>query len=88
MLGEDTKSVAEWTDLTLTSRNDVTAGSVPMVGFPYHKIESYMDKIRNIDKLYFYDVNDVRLNKYVEEITEEFYAWYIGSIYAITHNKL
>ena len=46
VLGEDAKSVSEWADLTLTSRNDPNSGRVPMVGFPYHKLESFLDKIR------------------------------------------
>ena len=46
VLGEDAKSVAEWTDTTLTGRNDPNAGRVPMVGFPFHKLDKYVEKIR------------------------------------------
>ncbi|MBQ5816534.1 MAG: hypothetical protein IIW33_03620, partial [Oscillospiraceae bacterium] len=46
VLGEDAKAVAEWADLTLTSRNNPNSGRVPMVGFPYHKLESFVEKIR------------------------------------------
>lgn len=46
VLGEDAKSVAEWTDLTLTSRNDANAGRIPMVGFPFRVFEVYVEKIR------------------------------------------
>ena len=46
VLGEDAKSVAEWTGATLVSRNDPNSGRVPMVGFPFHMIEKYVEKIR------------------------------------------
>ena len=46
VLGEDAKSVAEWTNATLTSRNDPNAGRVSMVGFPFNKIEAIVEKIR------------------------------------------
>ena len=46
VLGDDAKAVAEWADLTMTSRNDPNTGRVPMVGFPFHKLEAYVKKIR------------------------------------------
>ena len=46
VLGEDAKAVAEWVDLTLMSRNDPNAGRVSMVGFPFNRIEKYVEKIR------------------------------------------
>ena len=46
VLGEDAKAVAEWTGATMTSRNDPNSGRVPMVGFPFHMIEKYVEKIR------------------------------------------
>ena len=46
VLGEDAKSVAEWTGATMTSRNDPNSVRVPMVGFPFHMIEKYVEKIR------------------------------------------
>lgn len=46
VLGEDAKSVAEWADLTLTSRNDPNSGRVSMVGFPFHTLDRFVEKIR------------------------------------------
>ena len=46
VIGEDAKAVAEWADLTLTGRNDPKAGRVAMVGFPYHVLDKYVEKIR------------------------------------------
>ena len=46
VLGEDAKAVAEWTDATLTGRNDPNAGRVDMVGFPFHKLDRFVEKIR------------------------------------------
>lgn len=46
VLGEDAKTVAEWAGLTLTGRNDPNTGRVPMVGFPFHMLEKYVDKVR------------------------------------------
>ena len=46
VLGEDAKAVSEWTDTTLTGRNDPNSGRVSMVGFPAHKIEAIVEKIR------------------------------------------
>ena len=46
VLGEDAKSVSEWADLTLTSRNDPNSGRVSMVGFPFHVLDKYVEKIR------------------------------------------
>ena len=45
VIGEDAKAVAKWADLTLTGRNDPKAGRVDMVGFPYHVLEKYVEKI-------------------------------------------
>ena len=46
VLGEDAKAVAEWTDATLTGRNDPNAGRVDMVGFPFHMLDRFVEKIR------------------------------------------
>ena len=46
VLGEDAKAVSEWTDATLTGRNDPNTGRVDMVGFPFHKLDKYVEKIR------------------------------------------
>ncbi len=46
VLGEDAAFVAKWTGTTMTSRNDPNSGRVPMVGFPFHKLDKYVEKIR------------------------------------------
>ena len=46
VLGEDAKAVAEWTDTTLTGRNDPNAGRVDMVGFQFHMLDRFVEKIR------------------------------------------
>ena len=59
VLGEDAKSVAEWTNATLTSRNDPNSGRVSMVGFPFHKIEAIVEKIRTHQGVTLFEENGV-----------------------------
>lgn len=47
--------------------------------------EAFEGFISNIKELYSHDVKDVSVDRFATEITEEFYAWYIGSVYARTN---
>ena len=44
--------------------------------------DAFENFVTSIADLYSYEVENVSLKNFSEEITEEFYAWYIGSIYA------
>lgn len=45
IMGEKAKEVAENIDITLTGRNVGLPERVPMVGFPYHVFEQYVEKL-------------------------------------------
>lgn len=44
--------------------------------------ESFEKFVSSIVELYSYEVKDVSTERFSAEVTEEFYSWYIGSIYA------
>jgi hypothetical protein len=44
--------------------------------------KSFEDFVSEIAEIYSYKVSDVPFDRLAAEITEEFYAWYIGSVYA------
>ena len=50
MFFEDAKTASQELELTLTSRNKGKEDSVPLCGFPYHAVSSYITKL--IDKGY------------------------------------
>jgi len=47
--------------------------------------ESFDNLVSDIAELYAHEVKDVSFDRFAKEITEEFYAWYIGRIYAKTN---
>ena len=71
-------------DLTLTGRDCGLEERVPMVGFPYHRVDVYRDKIRQFssiaiaegeDNIQFYlqlqkDGSDLQVNTETGEVTE------------------
>ncbi|MBQ1233659.1 MAG: strawberry notch family protein [Clostridia bacterium] len=46
VLGENAKAVAQWSDLMLSGRNDQSVGRVDMVGFPFHRLDKYVETVR------------------------------------------
>jgi DNA mismatch repair protein MutS len=42
---EDAKVAAKVLGITLTKRGNGAAGEVPLAGFPYHALESYLPKL-------------------------------------------
>ncbi len=51
IFGESAKLVAEQLGMTLTSRDVGLESRIPMVGYPYHKAEEYIRKIRAFSRL-------------------------------------
>ena len=84
IFGNAAERVAEKLELTLTSRDFGLEERVPMVGFPYHRVDVYRDKIRKFssiaiaesdDNLQFYlqfqkDGSDLQVNTETGEVTE------------------
>ena len=84
IFGNAAERVAEKLDLTLTSRDFGLEERVPMVGFPYHRVDVYRDKIRQFssiaiaesdDNIQFYlqfqkDGSDLQVNTETGEVTE------------------
>ena len=84
IFGDAAEMVAEKLELTLTSRDFGLEERVPMVGFPYHRIDVYRDKIRQFssiaiaegeDNLQFFlqfqkDGSDLQVNTETGEVTE------------------
>ena len=64
VIGEDAKAVAKWTNLTLTGRNDPNAGRVPMVGFPFHTLEKFVEKIRKHQSVTFVQEENGAVKEY------------------------
>ena len=44
--------------------------------------EAFKNFVSDIAELYSYDIKEITHNGFLEQITEEFYAWYIGKNYA------
>ena len=84
IFGDAAERVAEKLDLTLTSRDFGLEERVPMVGFPFHRVDVYRDKIRQFssiaiaesdDNIQFYlqfqkDGSDLQVNTETGEVTE------------------
>ena len=84
IFGDTAERVAEKLELTLTSRDFGLEERVPMVGFPYHRVDVYRDKIRQFssiaiaegeDNIQFYlqfqkDGSDLQVNTETGEVTE------------------
>ena len=84
IFGDAAERIAEKLDLTLTSRDFGLEERVPMVGFPYHRVDVYRDKIRQFssiaiaesdDNIQFYlqfqkDGSDLQVNTETGEVTE------------------
>lgn len=84
IFGDAAERVAEKLELTLTSRDFGLEERVPMVGFPYHRVDVYRDKIRQFssiaiaesdDNIQFYlqfqkDGSDLKVNTETGEVTE------------------
>ena len=84
IFGDSAERVAEKLELTLTSRDFGLEERVPMVGFPYHRVDVYRDKIRQFsniaiaeeeDNIQFYlqfqkDGSDLQVNTETGEVTE------------------
>ena len=84
VFGEKAELVAEKLELTLTSRDFGLEERVPMVGFPYHKIDVYREKLREFtsvaiceseDDIKFYlqhqkDAVDMQVNTETGEVIE------------------
>ena len=84
IFGDAAERVAEKLELTLTSRDFGLEERVPMVGFPYHRVDIYKDKIRQFssiaidesdDNIQFYlqfqkDGSDLQVNTETGEVTE------------------
>ena len=84
IFGYAAERVAEKLELTLTSRDFGLEERVPMVGFPYHRVDVYRDKIRQFssiaiaesdDNIQFYlqfqkDGSDLQVNTETGEVTE------------------
>ena len=84
IFGDAAKRVAKKLELTLTSRDFGLEERVPMVGFPYHRVDVYRDKIRQFssiaiaesdDNIQFYlqfqkDGSDLQVNTETGEVTE------------------
>ena len=84
IFGDAAERVADKLELTLTSRDFGLEERVPMVGFPYHRVDVYRDKIRQFssiaiaesdDNIQFYlqfqkDGSDLQVNTETGEVTE------------------
>ena len=84
VFGYGAVQVSELIDLTLTSRDMGLKHRVPMVGFPYHRVDVYRDKIRQFssiaiaesnDNIQFFlqfqkDGSDLQVNTETGEVTE------------------
>lgn len=84
IFGDAAERVAENLELTLTSRDFGLEERVPMVGFPYHRVDVYRDKIRQFssiaiaesdDNIQFFlqfqkDGSDLQVNTETGEVTE------------------
>ncbi|MBQ7897519.1 MAG: hypothetical protein IJ323_03765 [Clostridia bacterium] len=84
IFGDAAERVAEKLELTLASRDFGLKERVPMVGFPYHRVDVYRDKIRQFssvaiaesdDNIQFYlqfqkDGSDLQVNTETGEVTE------------------
>ena len=84
IFGDAAERVAEKLELTLTSRDFGLEERVPMVGFPYHRVDIYRDKIRQFssiaiaesdDNIQFFlqfqkDGSDLQVNTETGEVTE------------------
>ena len=84
IFGDAAERVAEKLELALTSRDFGLEERVPMVGFPYHRVDVYRDKIRQFssiaiaesdDNIQFYlqfqkDGSDLQVNTETGEVTE------------------
>ena len=84
IFGDAAERVAEKLELTLTSRDFGLEERVPMVGFPFHRVDVYRDKIRQFssiaiaesdDNIQFYlqfqkDGSDLQVNTETGEVTE------------------
>lgn len=58
VLGEKAELVAEKLELTLTSRDFGLEERVPMVGFPYHKVDVYREKIQEFSSVAIVESED------------------------------
>ena len=58
IFGDAAEMVAEKLELTLTSRDFGLEERVPMVGFPYHRVDVYRDKIRQFSSIAIAESDD------------------------------
>ena len=84
IFGDAAERIADKLELTLTSRDFGLEERVPMVGFPYHRVDVYRDKIRQFssiaiaesdDNIQFFlqfqkDGSDLQVNTETGEVTE------------------
>ena len=72
IFGEKAELVAEKLELTLTSRDFGLEDRVPMVGFPYHRVDVYREKIQEFSSVAIVESeDDVRFHlKKVEDRTD------------------
>ena len=72
IFGEKAELVAEKLELTLTSRDFGLEDRVPMVGFPYHRVDVYREKIQEFSSIAIVEnEDDVRFHlKKVEDRTD------------------
>ena len=78
VFGEDAVAIAKQLELTLTSRDCGLENRVPMVGFPYHCADRYIDKMTAIkpvavvdeDNLRYYAAPDTMVDVETGEVTQ------------------
>jgi len=67
IFGENAKIVSDELNLTLTGRDCGLEARVPMVGFPYHVRDNYLNKILTNHDVYIYDSED--MNRFFKKVT-------------------
>lgn len=67
IFGENAKIVSDELNLTLTGRDCGLEARIPMVGFPYHVRDNYLNKILTNHDVYIYDSED--MNRFFKKVT-------------------
>ena len=61
VLGKNAKRVAEVVSLAVVSRDNGTGERIPMVGFPFHRKDVYIDKICTLAPVYLVESEDEKV---------------------------
>ena len=72
IFGEKAKAIANELDLTLTGRDCGLESRVPMIGFPYHAAEIYIQKIRNFYNVLLADGEETKFLPYENRTASNF----------------